>query len=155
MKMTNSGGQSIGGVDGDFLGQVQQRVDHPLDLFFRRLPIPDDGEFDLAGGIFVNRGAVLPGRQQRDATGLPQLERALRVSGEEYFFQADAIGFVILQGFLNSLVDASQASAVILDAGGVYGAVRQMPESRSGSFDNPPAGDYGPGVDTHDSLNGE
>lgn len=86
MKITDGGSQGIGSIGRDLSRQVEQRSDHFLHLLFSGLTVTHNGQFDLGGAVFVDRNALFCRSQQCHATGLSQLECALRIARKKNLF---------------------------------------------------------------------
>lgn len=77
--MTDSNGQSVGGIFLGYLREVDKRLDHLLDLLFRRVAITDYGTFDLEGRIFVDLEAKIDCRKNRCPACMTQGQCGARV----------------------------------------------------------------------------
>ena len=95
MRMRDGHGQRIRSIGAGDLDAREKAGDHRVDLGLFRGAGADDGFLDQARGIFAYGDAGARGEHQRDAAGLTELERRLRVLVEEDFLGRGAFRRVV------------------------------------------------------------
>jgi len=93
VNLANRDAQRVGGVvrPRDVV-EVQQRLDHPLDLALVGLAVAGDGQFDLARGEFTDRFSVVCGGQSEHAPGLGHGNTGSDILFEIDLFNAHSVG---------------------------------------------------------------
>src|SRR4029434_6664393 len=107
MNVTNRGCQSIGGIGGYLLRNMEKRRDHFLHLLLGRVAISDHSRVDLMVSVLVDVQLVFCSCQQGHAARLSEFEGALRVARKKNLLQTDAVRMITHDDLLNASVDAA------------------------------------------------
>lgn len=109
-RMNNGGGEGIGGVVGlrDLL-EMEVEADHFLDLRFMGLAVAADGFFDLVRTVFKNREIILFGDEEANAAGFGDGDAGRNILFEEEFFDRHDVGMVLVDDFVERVIDVFEA----------------------------------------------
>jgi len=142
--MNDGGGEGVGGVVGlRDLFEVEMETHHFLDLRFMGLAVAADGFFDLVWAIFKNREIILFGDKEADAAGFSDGDTGRDILFEEEFFDGHDVGVVLVDDFVEGVVN-------ILEAVGERGVRRSGDDAvveGGRAFDDAEAADAGAGID--------
>ncbi len=106
--------QGVGGVVGQRRRVVhrQRAAHHKLHLRLVGAPVTGHGEFHMRGRVFKKLEMVGGRGQQRHRAGLSQPEGALDVGGDKAPLQAHRVGRILIDKFVQALVNRQQLVAV-------------------------------------------
>ena len=154
MGVTERHGQGVGLVFPNDADAGQKAADHERDLFLRRGPLADDGQFHLGRGVFVDGGAALARREQDDAADVADLERGERALPDERGLDRDLVGAALLEERRKPVVDREQAVGEGNRGLGGDDAGTLVDDAASLGTDEPVAREAAPGVDPQDERSG-
>lgn len=154
MGVTERHGQGVGLVFPNDADAGQKAADHERDLFLRRGPLADDGQFHLGRGVFVDGGAALARREQDDAADVADLERGERALPDERGLDRDLVGAALLEERCEPVVDREQAVGEGDRGLGGDDAGTLVDDAASLGTDEPVAREAAPGVDPQDEGGG-
>jgi hypothetical protein len=123
--------------------EVEVEADHFLDLRFMGLAVAADGFFDLVRTIFKNREIILFGDEEANAAGFGNGNTGRDVLFEEEFFDRHNVRVVLVDDFVEGVVN-------IFEAVGEWGVRRGGDDAvvESGcAFDDAEAADAGARID--------
>lgn len=156
MNVADSDGEGVGGVGRlrRFV-EVEEAGDHELHLLLGRQAVADDGALDGEWRVLGDGEAGAGCSEQGDTAHLAELERALGVGGEEYFFDGDDLGLPELQELAEFGVDLQQPNrgpVLLVEADGAS-AERAKPGVAEGviELDDTVAGELRSAVDAEDA----
>jgi len=147
MGMTNGNGQSVGGVDLRFGGELEHVHDHHLHLLFIGRTGANDRLLDLSRSVFGDLHALFGTRNDGGATGLAQLQGRVGVFSHEDLFNTHGHRAVGLDHFTHAAVNDLQALGQLASTG-TDTARGDVDTASRGVLHHAKAGDSRTGVDT-------
>ena len=148
--MADRNRQRIGRIGARDLRAWEQHAQHRLHLFLRRAAGADDGLLDEARCIFADRQPGACAGEQRDAAGVRQLQRRLRIVVDEHFLDRRARRCMIGDHGGEHGVEMSEPVGQGRFRVGLYLPVGDMTDPAALDADDAPAGTTERGVETED-----
>lgn len=152
MPVTYGRSQRVGSIFLRLSRQLQEGGDHLLYLDLARVPVARHRLLDLNRIVLRDRHIAFRGGQQRHASHLTELERALDVAREKDLLQADVGGLVFPDDAGQLREDALKTPVLRQGGSGSHRAVGDMPEPASVDADDAPAGFDRSGVYAQDRF---
>src|SRR5215212_10104138 len=151
MRVGDGDGERVGGVVARRVGLRQKDTHHRLDLPLLGVPGADDRLLDEVGGIFRHRKPGERRDQERDAAGMAELQRRLRIAVDESLLDGDLVRGKVGDDCGKAVMELAQALGerrlLVRDDGpaGHEGKPRALDR------DEPPAGAAKAGVDAENA----
>ena len=83
-------------------------LNHFLDLLLLGVAVAGEGFFDLVRSVFVDHETILAGDEEDDAAGLGDRDAGGDVLGEKEFLDAEAVGVVHVDDFVEGVVNVEE-----------------------------------------------
>src|SRR6185312_7539925 len=138
MRMGDGRSQGVGSVGLRDATGGQQALDHELHLLLAGMAGAHHAFLDVVGGIFGDLEPCFRRRQQRHGAGMADLQRGLRIAGDEGLLHSDGSGAVALNDFRQGPVQQHQPHAQAIDRLGGDHAMGDMAEARARNLDHAP-----------------
>ena len=126
VRMTDCGRERIRFVGHRQLFEPENGLHHVLDLRLVRAAPPDDRQFDLPGGVFVNDDAASKRTADCSRAGLTELQCAIRVAMKEHALDGHLLRSVLDDELSDAGIDVVQSSGEVAVAD-TNAAARNMP----------------------------
>ena len=156
MRVGDGHAQSIGRVLPGQHRQLQQTLDHFLDLRFGGATVPGDRLLHLQSGVFGHRQVTRHQSRDRTAPGLAQQQGRLRVDVDKHDLDRSHIGLVTRGDFTHTVVDDFQSGRQVahLTACGLDHAAGHVLQARAGDVDHTKARGLQAGIDPQNANAG-
>jgi len=109
MSVAQGNRQRIRRIGADRAVELEEPLDHHLDLLFLGAAAADHCLLDLAGGVFEDARTQREGGAQRGTPGLPELERAIGISVHEDPLNRDLLGAELAGQTIHTAEDLLQS----------------------------------------------